>query len=258
MDNMSEQKPDKFEILRHLAVFGKEGGNIKESAKQALEMTCSYVNLNGASLYLWDNEKNTTIAVSHADSIDIQNTLNDLEQNLFENLRKNQKLISAYMSFGGDSPKHTFTLPLMFNKNIFGAVIGIQAGSNSIVAEDRFLDTLSAMLALCFQATENQTSGEIDPEVIDKERLSAILETAVTVNHEVNNPLQAIIGNIQLLLMKKDKYDDDIVTKLKAIEESAIKINTVTQKLMRMTHARSKKYSEDTNMLDLSGDDSDE
>ncbi len=219
-------------------------------------MTCVYVGLQGASLYLWDNEQSVTVTVSHAENPLIQSRLTDLETNLYENLRKNQKLVSAYMSFGGEQPYHSFTLPLMFRKNVFGAVIGIQEGEQSPVTEDLFLETLSGMLSLHYTAANIENIEEAHKESIEKERLVAVLETAVTVNHEVNNPLQAIIGNIQLLLMKQEDLDDNTIEKLKAIEESALKINSVTQKLMRLTSPKTVQYSDGTKMIDL-GDDTD-
>ncbi len=245
---------DKFKIISDLALFAKKGGNINDAAKNALEMSCKYLGLNGASLYLWDNDQNISVTVSHSDSSLIQKRLTNLENNLYENLRKNQQLISAYMSFGGENPYHSFTLPLMFSKQVFGAVIGIQKGETSPIAEDLFLETLSAMLALHYTAANVNNSGESQKELVEKERLAAVLETAVTVNHEVNNPLQAIIGNIQLLLMKQENLDEKMIEKLKAIEESAIKINNVTQKLMRMTSPKTIQYSDGTKMIDINDD----
>lgn len=74
----------------------------------------------------------------------------------------------------------------------------------------------------------------------------------MTVNHEINNPLTAILGNVQLLLMSRKDLDEDPVTKLKTIEISAMKIKDVTQRLLRLTSARSVDYTEGTSMLDLS------
>ncbi len=247
-------KLDKFKIISDLALFAKKGGNINDAAKIALEMSCSYLGLNGASLYLWDNEQNISVTVSHAETPLMQSRLTELEYNLYENLRKNQQLVTAYLSFGGDEPYNSFTLPLMFSKKVFGAVIGIQEGEQSPIAEGLFLETLSAMLSLHYTAANIGNSAESQKEKIEKERLTAVLETAVTVNHEVNNPLQAIIGNIQLLLMKQENLDEDIIEKLKAIEESAIKINSVTQKLMRMTSPKTIKYSDGTKMIDINDD----
>ena len=253
-----KNRSDKFEIIRHLALFGKRGGNINETAKQALEMTCTQIGLNAAALFLWDNEQNISLTVSHAENAAMQRHLTELEENLFDNLRKTQKLISAYMSFGGDTPYHSFTLPLIYSQSIFGAVIGIQVGDDSPLAEDVFLETLSAILALNYAAAEKVSAAQPDEKTIEKERLTAVLETAVTVNHEVNNPLQAIIGNIQLLLMKGENLSEDMIAKLKAIEESAIKINNVTQRLMKMTTSKTIKYSDGTRMIDIRDEDDSE
>jgi signal transduction histidine kinase len=77
----------------------------------------------------------------------------------------------------------------------------------------------------------------------------------VTVNHEVNNPLTAILGNIQLILHRKENLDEDTIKKLTIVEESALKIKDVTQRLLRVTSPRSVKYTDGTNMLDLSDED---
>ena len=162
--------------------------------------------------------------------------------------------MSAYMSFGGEVPYHSFTLPLQHGSKIFGAVIGLQEGDKTIVSEDDFLETLSALLALNY-AAEGIGKGHVPAkETLDKERLSAIVETAVAVNHEVNNPLTAILGNVQLLLLKRNDLDQDLRSKLKTIETSALKIKDVTQRLMRISSPRSVEYSEGTKMLDLSSD----
>jgi len=82
-----------------------------------------------------------------------------------------------------------------------------------------------------------------------------VQETAVTVNHEINNPLTAILGNVQLLLMKRRELDDELAAKLQIIETSALKIRDVTQRLLKIRSARSVDYAEGTSMLDLSDDD---
>ena len=91
----------------------------------------------------------------------------------------------------------------------------------------------------------------IATEILDKERLAAIVETAVTVNHEINNPLTAILGNVQLLLMHAENLDENTRQKLQVVEKSAFKIRDVTQRLLRITSVRSVEYVDGTNMLQL-------
>ena len=95
----------------------------------------------------------------------------------------------------------------------------------------------------------------LSKEQVAKERLGAVQETAVTVNHEINNPLTAILGNVQLLLMKRRELDDELANKLKIIETSALKIRDVTQRLLKIRAVRSVEYADGTAMLDLSDED---
>ena len=154
------------------------------------------------------------------------------------------------MSFGGAEPCHSFTLPLRLGERVFGAVIGLQHGDRTIVSEDDFLDALTATIAL--HAVAGGAAGILPQDIIDQERLTAITETAVTVNHEINNPLTAILGNVQLLLLHREDLDDDLRNKLTVIEESASKIKDVTQRLLRLTSARATDYASGVSMIDLS------
>ncbi|TET94103.1 MAG: hypothetical protein E3J26_05095 [Candidatus Zixiibacteriota bacterium] len=251
---MEKSNTDRFEILKQLALAGSKGEDLTDISERALSQAAGFVDLTAAALFLWDEEFKVTVTVNHAESDAARQRLASLEQELFGNLRKDQNLVSAYMSFGGETPYHSFTLPLRHRKNIFGAIIGLQEGERTIISEDDFLEALSALLALNYAAEGIGKEHAPAREVLDKERLSAIIETAVAVNHEVNNPLTAILGNVQLLLLKRDDLDEELAAKLKTIETSALKIKDVTQRLMRITSPRSVEYSEGTKMLDLSSD----
>ena len=199
---------------------------------------------------------NSTLAVSHAESEAMGSTLASLEEDLFRSLRAERKMVSAYISFAGEKPMQSFTLPLQHGERVFGAVIGIQEGGGRLVSEDAFLEAVCAAIALNVAAEGIGKDTALSADLIDKERLGAVIQAAVTVNHEINNPLTAILGNVQLLLMKRDDLDKDLSDKLKTIEISALKIRDVTQRLLRVKSARSVPYTEGTTMLDLSGDNS--
>jgi hypothetical protein len=88
-------------------------------------------------------------------------------------------------------------------------------------------------------------------QVIKGERIAAILETAVAVNHEINNPLTAILGNTQLILLNKDKLSKDLLAKINIIEKSALRIRQVTQKLMAVVEPITTPYVDGLQMLDI-------
>jgi len=88
-------------------------------------------------------------------------------------------------------------------------------------------------------------------KMVKSERAAAITETAVTVNHEINNPLTAILGNTQLLLMNKNKLPKETITKLQTIEKSALKIRETTNKLMTIIDPVTTHYTSGLEMIDI-------
>ena len=88
-------------------------------------------------------------------------------------------------------------------------------------------------------------------KLIEMERLSAIRETAISINHEINNPLCSILGNTQLLLMEKDRLDPVVVEKLERIEDDIERIHEIAEKLTRITKPVLSEYVSGKKMLDI-------
>jgi K+-sensing histidine kinase KdpD len=243
-----------FAILRDIVISASSGQKSSAIAGLALSEASGLVGLSAACLILWDENNTPILTVAHSETEQEKKILFELEEELFVSLRKNNRLVSAYMSFGGEMPLSSFTMPLRSGEKILGAVIGIQKGKSSLVSEDIFLETLSAALSLAM-AADAQLSPENLATLIKRERLNAITETVATVSHEINNPLTAVLGNVQLLLMKGEGLNDDIARKLKVIEESALRIRDVTQKLMNITRDKVTDYSNGVKMIDLNEED---
>lgn len=253
IENMSSNDSQRYDILRQLALSGAVTRDAKAGVEEALKLTSAYLGLASASALVWDENQQVRLNAAFSGDQETATRLNSLESHLFARLRTEHDLEAAYMSFSGDYPCHTFTLPMRYGGRLFGAFIGIQTGARTVVSEDLFLDAFTAAIAVQFAAMD--ALGSVSSSEIDQEKRKAVVETAVTVNHEVNNPLTAILGNVQLLLLKRDDLDDELKSKLKVIEESAFRIREVTQKLMQLTSVRSTEYTDGTTMIDLSSDD---
>ena len=100
-------------------------------------------------------------------------------------------------------------------------------------------------------ATDISELKKLQEMLIRQEKVAMFMETAVAVNHEINNPLAPILGNAQLLLRDQDKLDDVAVKRLKAIERNAQRIFEITQKLREIKDPVSTEYLGETKMLDL-------
>lgn len=87
-------------------------------------------------------------------------------------------------------------------------------------------------------------------ERYEKERLHGVLEMAGAVCHEINQPLQAILGYSELLLMGS-KSDDLKDNKLNSIKLQALKLGEITKKLSNIAHYSTRDYPGNTKIVDI-------
>lgn len=94
------------------------------------------------------------------------------------------------------------------------------------------------------------TSDSINPMIVlSKDKESLLSQLAVTLNHEINNPLTGIVGSIELALMSTN--NEVVKEMLKNAIQSAMRIKEVTNKVQRIKRVISKQYVGNTMMLDL-------
>jgi CheY-like chemotaxis protein len=86
----------------------------------------------------------------------------------------------------------------------------------------------------------------------EKETLKAVLETAGGVCHELNQPLQAVMGAVQLQLMDVDP-SLPLHAALSEIDEHVRRMGEITRKLMKITRYRTRPYLDGIQILDLEG-----
>ncbi|MCX5712163.1 MAG: hypothetical protein NTY47_03695, partial [Candidatus Omnitrophica bacterium] len=88
-------------------------------------------------------------------------------------------------------------------------------------------------------------------ELIEKNRLAAITETVLALGHEINNPLLAIQGNLELLELDY-KEGDSLAKRLDTIKTQCLRIGQVTEKLSTLSKPVSIVISGNSRMIDLS------
>ncbi len=99
-------------------------------------------------------------------------------------------------------------------------------------------------------ATDISQREVVQQEKYEKERLQGVLEMAGAVCHEINQPLQAILGYSELLLLssKPDELKDN---KLMSIKSQASRLGEITKKLSTITHYRTLDYPGNTKIVDI-------
>jgi signal transduction histidine kinase len=89
-------------------------------------------------------------------------------------------------------------------------------------------------------------------KLIEKERLAAIGEIIVAVNHEINNPLSYIIGMSEILELTIQTADPQQIREgMRAILSQAKRIQKITQRLLEIDSSESQEYVGGTRMTKL-------
>ncbi|MCP3943725.1 MAG: GAF domain-containing protein [Desulfobacteraceae bacterium] len=86
-------------------------------------------------------------------------------------------------------------------------------------------------------------------EKLKKEKLQGVLEMAGAICHEINQPLQAIIGYAALF----DSPDTITVKELERIKYQATRIGDITKRLSKITRYKTIPYPGDTKIVDIWG-----
>jgi len=91
---------------------------------------------------------------------------------------------------------------------------------------------------------------------IQEERIKAILAMSITVNHEINQPLMQIQGNLDMLSQsiesnsEMERYQKYCLR----IQEGVQKISTLTEKFLNHTSHSYTDYLQDTEMIEFSNE----
>ena len=97
----------------------------------------------------------------------------------------------------------------------------------------------------------------IEDKRLESQRLAAVAETAITINHELNNPMTIIMGRLYMAQEQARKLDDSAIAEgLTVIDKNFRRIIKIVRRLQTIQEVVSTQYFEDLNMIDLFSDDS--
>lgn len=250
MNNNESKNNDhlKYRLLAEVSLNAAEGMAVEQILNSALENALEVIGLVTGSVRVFDDSGK--IKISHiAGRDEFAEMMRQMEEKLLSMLRDDFSVKSLFLTFEKDGTYSLFSYPLVLDGEVCGTISGIAPGEKNLALEEEFIKTVSAILSLVLSRGK-AVSGVSDEDLM-KARAEAVVETAVAINHEVNNPLTAVLGNIQLLLLNTDEFSPETRNKLKSVEESAMKIKEVTQNLMRIIEPSVIEYTTGLKMVDL-------
>jgi len=114
-------------------------------------------------------------------------------------------------------------------------VEGLGAGADDYIAKPFDTQELRARIDVGRRVVELQTA------LLEKEKLQVIFEMTGAICHELTQPMQAISGNSEIMLLSIQK-DNPLYRNVKAIKEQVERMGDITRKLKRVTRYKTKDY----------------
>jgi DNA-binding response OmpR family regulator len=128
----------------------------------------------------------------------------------------------------------------------------LDAGADDYVSKPSTPEHLRARLALAARRIAQQDARRTAEAELARARwLAGIGETTIALEHEINNPLSALLGHAELLLMDHGLHAEQRA-QLEVVREQAARIADVVRRLARLKHPKSVEHRSGTRMIDLS------
>ena len=128
----------------------------------------------------------------------------------------------------------------------------LEAGADDYVTKPASPENLRARLEIA----ERRIAQDVQRRAAEAESarsrwLAGIGETTIALEHEINNPLSALLGHAELMVMEGGLTADQL-EQLGIIQEQAARIAQVVRRLARLKNPQSVEYLAGSLMLDLS------
>jgi DNA-binding response OmpR family regulator len=128
----------------------------------------------------------------------------------------------------------------------------LDAGADDYVSKPSTPENLRARLVIAARRIAlEEARRAAETELARARWLAGIGETTIALEHEINNPLSALLGHAELLLM-----DDDLTAdqreQLQMVREQAARIADVVRRLAKLKNPKSVEYLSGARMIDLS------
>ena len=228
-------------------------------------------------IFIYDEKKKSFKAVNRGEA-ETRMSAFDEKDEFLRWLNKNNKIVyrefveidPAYAAIKDASRRYfnaagaMVAIPLVLNERLLGVInLDKKANLSRYNALDfHFLTTLKNQSAiaisnsLIYQDIEEQVRQrteelvEVQKQLIQAEKLATVGTLSGGVAHEINNPLTAILTNVQMLLAFSDDEGGKIDKEsLELIEEATQRCRTIVQKLM--AYAKKPMESGQVSVIDL-------
>jgi signal transduction histidine kinase len=113
----------------------------------------------------------------------------------------------------------------------------------------KLMSVVADQLAICLERQEhvarieaqhrelqlsNESLRDSQARLIAQEKLAAVSQVAASINHQINNPLSVIVGNIDCLMLEEPDLGAKAKERLKRVIGAALQIGKVNRHLLNI------------------------
>jgi two-component system, chemotaxis family, chemotaxis protein CheY len=124
----------------------------------------------------------------------------------------------------------------------------LRAGAVDVLGMNSTLDQIERVFERVIEIIQARITR------MEQDHLRLIGQLAISVNHEINNPLTGLMGTAELLLMDEKGLNEKVRRDLKTILTQCRRIQEVTARLKNLKQLRTVPYGLHDQMLDLVGE----
>lgn len=149
--------------------------------------------------------------------------------------------------------------PMVVKGQIIGTIMGERASGRFTKRELRLLQIFVEYAGIAIEngrlyyevITSEEELKRTQRQLVGAERLAVVGQLAVSINHEINNPLCNISLITQTLKLKLAEQSPEVLQRLEALEQNIERIREVTQRVSEIKDANSTEYLPDQLMINL-------
>ncbi len=261
----------KINLMAEVAAVFRNAPSEKATYDRALELIQRVVTFDSAVLFLISrNNRRVAQVASYGGGFDATAFCGVEEFQAWMSLQRVTILLSDVDRFRAKVTERNESItliPLIVDDELIGSVIYITEGRDSFQEKDiKLLTVIGDQIGLSIErliyqrelerknselSIAQQKLKQAQDQIISEEKLSAVRQLAVSVNHEINNPLSVITGNVEYLLYLHKDLDKSIVERLRIIESEAMRIADINRKLLDIQSLVAESYVRDDDNIKM-------